>query len=81
MATPRAKPQLRVFVNGWLNMGAVAEAPKDATVYPELTPAVVLAMQQELDQFIDAEVAGGEGTLASLMSDVSTEVPPALVPI
>ncbi len=81
LATPRAREQLRHFIDGWLDIGPVADAPKDATTFPEYTPALAAAMQQELDQFIDAKVAGGSGTLLSLLTDPSTNVPPALAPI
>ncbi len=81
LATPRAQQQLRHFIDGWLDIGPVADAPKDGTAFPDYTPALAEAMQQELDQFIDAKIAGGSGTLLSLFTDASSNIPPALAPI
>jgi hypothetical protein len=81
LATPRAREQLRLFVAGWLNMGPVAEAPKDPQVFPLFTPELAAAMQEELDTFIDEKVADGQGDFAGLLSDVSTHIPQALLPI
>ena len=81
LATPRASRQLSLLVKGWANLGAIAEAPKNPTVFPEFTPAVVAAMQEELDAFIDAKVNGGQGTFVSLLTDTSTHIPAALSPI
>jgi hypothetical protein len=68
-------------VKGWINVGAVADAPKNPQVFPSLSPAVVAAMQQELDQFIDVKVNAGQGTFLSLLSDTNSDIPAALIPI
>jgi hypothetical protein len=78
LSTPRAQHQLHVFVNGWVDIGAVADAPKNAVSFPTFTPEIAAAMQEELDAFIDERVAGGRGTLRSLLLDTSTHVPSAL---
>jgi hypothetical protein len=79
--TARAKDQLRLFVNGWIDMGPVAEAPKNADVFPTFTPTLAAAMQEELDAFVDAKVRGGDGTFLSLLTDTSTHIPAELVAI
>ena len=81
LATPRATEQLRLFVKGWIDVGAVADAPKNADVFPTFTPAVAAAMQEELDAFIDAKVNRGQGTFLSLSLDTSAHVPSDLVAI
>ena len=81
LATPRAAQQLQLLVKGWANLGPVADAPKNPTVFPEFTPAVAAAMQEELDAFIDAKVKAGSGTFLSLLTDTSTHIPAALAPI
>jgi len=81
LATPRAKLQLRLLIEGWLDIGKVADSPKDPEVFPAFTGPVVAAMQAELDGFIDDNVAAGEGTFASLLSQTSARIPSALVPI
>jgi hypothetical protein len=81
LATPRASQQMSLLVKGWANLGPVAEAPKSSTVFPEFTPEVAAAMQEELDAFIDARVNTAQGTFASLLTDTSTHIPAALAPI
>lgn len=81
LKTERAKTDLARFVVGWLDMAAIAEAPKAADAYPELTPAVTAAMQQEFDSFVATQLKGGDGVMSSFLSAVSTNVPAALAPI
>jgi hypothetical protein len=81
IATPRGRQQLRIFVNGWVDMGPVSDAPKDPATFPTFTPDIVAAMQEEFDAFIDTNVAGGQGTLAALLSATSAHIPAALGPI
>ncbi|HWA76845.1 MAG TPA: DUF1592 domain-containing protein [Polyangiaceae bacterium] len=81
LATDRAKVELKRFIDGWLDMGPIGEAPKVPTVFPLFTPAVVTAMQQEYDAFVTTQLKGGEGTLSSFMTATSTNIPAALAPI
>jgi hypothetical protein len=81
LATPKGKAQLQLFVKGWIDLGPVTDAPKSPDAFPAFTPAIAAAMQEELDFFIDAKVAGGQGTFRSLLNDPSTHVPTALGPI
>lgn len=81
LATPRAAQQLQLFVKGWSNLGPVGEAPKDPVAFPAFTPEVQRAMQEELDAFIDEQVAAGQGTFQSLLTSTSTHIPAALLPI
>src|SRR5258706_4463319 len=37
LATPRSNQQLQLLVKGWINLGAVADAPKSPSVFPALT--------------------------------------------
>jgi len=79
IATPRGTQQLRLLVNGWLDMGPVSEAPKDTLAFPAFTPDLVAAMQEEFDAFVDTNVASGQGTLSTLMSATSAHIPAGLV--
>jgi hypothetical protein len=81
LATDRAKVELKRLIDGWLDMAPVSEAPKDLSVFPAFTPAVVAAMQEEYDSFVATQLAGGEGTLSSFMTATSTKIPSALAPI
>src|SRR5439155_24062872 len=81
LATPKAKAQLQLFVKGWIDLGPVADAPKSSDVYPEFTPALAAAMQEEVDAFVDERVAAGQGTFASLLTVTSTHIPSSLIGI
>ena len=78
LVTARATEQLRLFVNGWVDMGPVAEAPKDTLAFPAFTPDLVAAMQEEFDAFVDNNVAAGQGTLSTLLSATSAHIPAGL---
>jgi hypothetical protein len=71
------------FINGWLNMGPISltDLPKDAGIYPQFTADVATAMQQEYDQFVTAQLNGGNGTMAGFFTAMSSAVPTALKPI
>jgi hypothetical protein len=73
----RAQDALTRFVNGWMDMSPLTDAPKDPTIYPTITPAIQTAMQQEYDQFVKAQLTG-DGTLSALMLGTSANVPAAL---
>jgi len=81
MPTAAAQSQLALFIKGWLNIGPMSDISKSPDVYPEYTPALATAMQQELDQFITAQLNNGNGTLSGFMTATSANVPPALKPI
>jgi hypothetical protein len=81
LATAEGAKSLERFVFGWLDMAPIAEAPKSPDFFPDLTPEIVSAMQEELDTFVTTQVAGGNGTLAGLLTAPSTRVPDALLPI
>jgi len=77
---PRAQDSLSRFINGWMDMSPLSANPKDPSIYPSLTPAIMTAMQQEFDQFVKTQLTG-PGTLDSFMMTSSTNVPTALAPI
>jgi hypothetical protein len=73
LAASSSLRELRRFVFGWLDMEEIAEAPKSAEAFPELTEAVVSAMQQELDAFLDARLEGA-GTVADFFTATPSSV-------
>ena len=81
LPTARGQAALSRFVNGWFDMGPMATVPKSATVYPEYTPALAAAMQQEFDTFVTTLISGGNGTLASFFTSTSNNPPAALAPV
>jgi Protein of unknown function (DUF1592)/Protein of unknown function (DUF1588)/Protein of unknown function (DUF1585)/Protein of unknown function (DUF1595)/Protein of unknown function (DUF1587) len=81
LQTPRGAAELSRFMTGWVDMGPIVDVSKSATAFPEFTPDLANAMQQEFDQFVTTQLKGGEGTLSSFMTATSTNVPPALAAI
>lgn len=81
LTADRATGEMTRFVVGWLDMAPINTAPKSPDVYPTLTDAMVAGMQQEFDQFVSTQLARGNGTLASFMTGVSTNIPASLAPI
>lgn len=77
LAAPSSLRELRRFIFGWLDMEEIADAPKSAEVFPELTEAIVGAMQQELDAFVDARLED-TGTIVSFFTATPPNVSPAL---
>lgn len=73
LGAPSSLRELRRFVFGWLDMEEIAQAPKSAEAFPELTEAVVSAMQQELDAFVDARLEGA-GTVADFFTATPSSV-------
>jgi hypothetical protein len=80
LGTSRGQAQLRHLIDGWLDVGPIAAVPKDPERFPEFTPDVARAMQEELDRFIDRQLDGGRGSLVDLMTEPSDRIPDALVP-
>jgi len=78
LPTPAGQAQLARFIGGWLNMGPIASVSKNPDLFPEFTPAVAAAMQQEFDQFVTTQLNGGNGTLSAFMTTPSANVPSAL---
>lgn len=81
LQTARGAAELSRFMTGWVDMGPIVDVSKSATAFPEFTPDLANAMQQEFDQFVTTQLKGGEGTLSSFMTATSTNVPPALAAI
>lgn len=78
LPTPQGQAQLARFIAGWLDIGPMSEVPKSTEVYPQFTTGIAAAMQQEFDQFVSAQLNGGNGTLSSFFTGTSTNVPAAL---
>lgn len=78
LADPRANAALDRFVDQWLLTGNVVNVPKDNNVYPELTPAIRLAMREEIRALFRAVVRGETPTLPALLSADQTAVSPDL---
>jgi hypothetical protein len=80
LPTAPGQAALARFINGWLNMSPISltDVPKDPGIYPQFTGDVASAMQQEYDQFVTAQLNGGNGTMAGFFTAMSSNVPAAL---
>jgi hypothetical protein len=68
------------MVEGWLELGKL-DTTRRSKAFPELTPAVVTAMQDELRRFVDHVVFEGSGTLDELLGSSTSYPTAALTPI
>jgi hypothetical protein len=80
LALPRARVQIELMVEDWLELGAL-DATKRSEAFPEMTPAVLAAMHDELRRFVDHVVFEGSGTLDELLGSSTSYPSAALVPI
>jgi len=80
LAMPRARVQVEHMVEGWLGLGKL-ETTRRSSAFPEMTPAVLAAMQDELRRFVDHVVFEGSGTLDELLGSSTSYPTAALVPI
>ncbi len=78
LVTPAGQASLARFITGWMDMGPMSTVPKSPDVYPEYTPALAAAMQQEFDTFVSTQLNGGNGTLSDFLTATSTNIPAAL---
>jgi hypothetical protein len=82
----RARDTIFAFVNDWLNLGQVADRPKDPKEYPDFVDPVKgepikAAMLAESREFVNSVILGGDGRLTSLLTANSSFVNQALAPI
>lgn len=68
LAAPKAAPTIALFHRQWLALGELPERDKDASVYPEYTPALAEAMLQETASFSDYVVRQGDSLLSTLLT-------------
>lgn len=78
LADPRSDAVLDRFVDQWLLVGNVVNVPKDASVYPDLTPAIRAAMREEIRALYRRVLRGETPTLKQLFASDKTFVSPDL---
>ncbi len=66
LADPKAKIAVGNFHSEWLNIGGVAGADKDKTLFPEFTDAIRVGLQQEASTFVD-QVFWNDGKFETLL--------------
>ena len=79
LASDRARDALSSFHLQWLGLDNVADAEKDAALFPQFTPAMRAAMREETVAFADFVVRRGDGRLATLLSAPFTLASPDLL--
>jgi hypothetical protein len=67
--TERVAPSLHSFIQQWLQIDQLDRVQKDSTLYPTYTPAVVQALTDETNAFVDSVVfdAAGDRSLRTLL--------------
>jgi len=80
LAMPRAHVQIEHMIEDWLELGTL-DATKRSKSFPEMTPAVLAAMHDELRRFVDHVVFEGSGTLDELLGSSTSYPSAALTPI
>lgn len=68
LGLPSARLSVRRFVQGFADTLGLGQLNKDAATYPNYTPALRAAMQQESELFIDSILWEGDGSYTSLMT-------------
>ena len=80
LADERSKPMLRAFLVDWLDLdGALLlpsldVTPKDAEMFPELTPSLRAAMTREIEAFMEYVMFEKDGSLEALFTDTRAYV-------
>jgi hypothetical protein len=80
LAMPRARVQVQHLVEEWLELGKL-DATRRSKAFPQLTPAVLAAMQEELRRFVDHVVFEGSGTFDALLGSIPSPPAAVLAPI
>jgi hypothetical protein len=68
MSDPRFKETLGTFHEGWLQLGDLAGAEKDATLFPAWNPALKAALGEESRRFIEYVFTDGDRKVDTLLS-------------
>jgi hypothetical protein len=75
---PRAREALGQFHEQWLDFRRVGSVGKDASVFPEWSSDVSLAMREEAKRFVEHVVFDAEGDLRTLLTARYTVASPEL---
>lgn len=78
LADPRAHDAIREFHTQWLDYDRIGNITKDASLFPDYSPAVGQMMREEMRTFVDHAVFEGGGDLATLLTAPYSFMPPEL---
>jgi hypothetical protein len=68
MADKRFRETLATFHEGWLQLGEIAGAEKDAMVFPAWSPALKAALMEESRRFVEYVFTEGDRNVGTLLS-------------
>jgi hypothetical protein len=68
LADPKSHPAVEQFYNEWLTLDQLAGLAKDPNTYPEYTPTLQTAMQQETLAFVDWVMWQSDARLPTLLT-------------
>jgi hypothetical protein len=74
----QAQDHYAQFFTEWLHLNTIEKAQKDATLYPEFSSDLALAMRAETEDFVKATLFGGAGDLPTLLTGSVTYGSPAV---
>jgi hypothetical protein len=78
LADPRSAQTFGRFAKAWLGLGVLPNVVKDATMFPDFTDAVRVAMLEETTGFVDHVRRAGTGALPELFTATYGVPSPAL---
>jgi hypothetical protein len=68
LADPKARRMVTQFHLSWLDFDRITSVRKTASVFPEYSPELGVAMQQETEHFIEHVVFNSPGTFSELLT-------------
>jgi hypothetical protein len=68
LEAPRARQAVAEFYRQWLGVSDLENVKKDATAYPEFTPALQAAMAAELPAFVEHVIWSADRSLTTLLT-------------
>ena len=78
LADPKARGTVSSFFSDWLALDGLAARAKDATLYPQYTPALQAAMLAETSTFVQSVVFDGDGRWSTLLGAPYTYIDQSL---
>jgi hypothetical protein len=78
LADPKARGTVSSFFSDWLALDGLAARAKDATLYPQYTPALQTAMLAETSTFVQSVVFDGDGRWSTLLGAPYTYIDQSL---
>jgi len=75
---PKAKAAINEFHTQWLDYDRIGNITKDASLFPDYSPAIGTMMREEMNEFIDHAIFDENGGFATLMTAPYSYMAPEL---